>query len=97
MEKKMCSRAILPAGTLRFLEAGYGGSGEERAVKEGNGWQLDVHRLAIWVADALIEIFFPAARRLGRQGTFLTVVLVLGSMSLALMVTGYRMRGEPQE
>jgi hypothetical protein len=44
--------------------------------------------LAIWVADALIAFFFPAARRLGRQGTFLTVIVVLGAMNLALMVTG---------
>ncbi len=53
--------------------------------------------LAIWVADALVAFFFPSAIRLGSQGMFLTVILVLAAMCLLLMATGYLMRGQPEE
>jgi hypothetical protein len=53
--------------------------------------------LAVWVADALVAFFFPSAVRIGRQGTFLTIILVLAVMGLALMLNGYVMRGKPEE
>jgi len=68
----------------------------EQSKKEMGGSLMFIG-LATWVADALIAFFFPAAQRLGRQGTFLTVIVVLGAMSLTLMVTGYMVRGEPEE
>ena len=43
--------------------------------------------LAIWVADALVAFFFPAAVKIGRQGTFLSVILVLA-------ICGYGADGE---
>ena len=68
----------------------------EQSKKEMGGSLMFIG-LATWVADALIAFFFPAAQRLGRQGTFLTGLVVLGAMSLALMMTGSVMRSEPEE
>jgi hypothetical protein len=53
--------------------------------------------LAIWVADALVAFFFPAAVRVGRQGMFLNVILVLAVAGLVLMAAGYMFRGQPEE
>ena len=53
--------------------------------------------LAIWVADALVAFFLPSAVKLGRQGMFLTIIFVLAAMGLAFMVTGYGMRGQPEQ
>jgi hypothetical protein len=52
--------------------------------------------LAVRVADARVAFFLPTAKT-GRQGTFLTGLVVLGAMSLALMMTGSVMRSEPEE
>ena len=48
----------------------------EQAKKE-TGASLMFIGLAVWVADALVAFFFPSAVRIGRQGTFLTIILVL--------------------
>jgi len=69
---------------------------QEQYRKE-TGTSLMFIGLAIWVADALVAFFFPSAMRLGSQGTFLTVILVLAAMGLLLMGTGYAMRGKPEE
>ena len=61
----------------------------EQSKKEMGGSLMFIG-MAIWVADARIAFFFPAGRRLGREGTFLTVIVMLGAMNLALMVTGYQ-------
>jgi NADH:ubiquinone oxidoreductase subunit 3 (subunit A) len=53
--------------------------------------------LAIWVADALVAFLFPAAAKIGRQGMFLSVILVLALVGVALMATGYMLRGKPEE
>ena len=68
----------------------------EQARKE-TGASLTFIGLAVWVADALVAFFFPSAVRIGRQGTFLTIILVLAVMGLALMLSGYVMRGKPEE
>jgi hypothetical protein len=70
--------------------------GQEQSRKE-TGTSLMFIGLAIWVADALVAFFLPAAARLGSQGTFLTVILVLAAMGLAWMGTGYVMRGKPED
>ena len=70
--------------------------GREESRKE-TGTSLMFIGLAIWVADALVAFFFPAAVRIGRQGTFLSVILVLAVTGLALMATGYMFRGKPEE
>ena len=53
--------------------------------------------LAIWVADALVAFFFPAAVKIGRQGTFLSVILVLAIAGMVLMAKGCMFRGKPEE
>jgi uncharacterized membrane protein YqjE len=53
--------------------------------------------LTIWVADALVVFFLPAAMRLGSQSTFMAVIFVLALMGLLLIGTGYKMRGTPEE
>ena len=70
--------------------------GREESRKE-TGTSLMFIGLAIWVADALVAFFFPAAVKIGRQGMFLSVILVLAVMGLALMATGYMFRGKPEE
>jgi hypothetical protein len=52
--------------------------------------------LAIWVADALVAFFFPAAVKIGRQGTFLGIILGLSIAGMVLMATGGTFRGKPE-
>ena len=68
----------------------------EQSKKE-TGASLMFIGLAIWVADGLVVFFLPSAVKIGRQGMFLTVILVLALMGLLLMGTGYLMRGKPEE
>ena len=68
----------------------------EEARKE-NGASLMFIGLAIWVADALVVFFLPSAVRIGRQGMFLSTILLLAIVGLTLMASGYVMRGKPEE
>jgi hypothetical protein len=68
----------------------------EQSKKE-NGTSLMFIGLALWVADALVVFFLPASVRLGSQKTFVTVILALAAVGLALMASGYLMRGKPEE
>ena len=70
---------------------------EGHEERKETGTSLMFIGLAVWVADALVAFFFPAAVKIGRQGTFLSVILVLAVMGLALMGTGYMFRGKPEE
>jgi hypothetical protein len=65
--------------------------------KKETGTSLMFIGLAIWVADALVTFFLPAAVRVGRQGMFLSVILVLAVMGLVPMTTGHMFRGKPEE
>ena len=65
--------------------------------KKETGTSLMFVGLAIWVADALVAFFFPAAVKIGRQGMFLSVILVLAVTGLVLMASGYMLRGKPEE
>ena len=49
---------------------------------------------ALWVVDFLVVFFLPSAIKLGRQGTFLNIILALGVLGLALLIIGYRARGK---
>jgi hypothetical protein len=49
---------------------------------------------ALWVVDFLVVFFLPAGIKLGRQGTFLDIILALGVLGLALLIIGYRARGK---
>jgi hypothetical protein len=68
----------------------------EESRKE-TGASLMFIGLAIWVASALVAFFFPAAVRIGMQGRFLSVIVTLAAVGLALMATGYVLRGKAEE
>ena len=53
--------------------------------------------LALWVAGALVTFFLPAGMKLGRQRTFLALIVALVVAGLVVMVKGYLMRGRPDE
>jgi heme/copper-type cytochrome/quinol oxidase subunit 4 len=53
--------------------------------------------LVLWVAGALVTFFLPASMKLGRETTFLAVIVALAVAGLVLMVKGYLMRGRPDE
>jgi hypothetical protein len=53
--------------------------------------------LAIWVADLLVVFFLPAGMKLGRQTMFLTIIIALALLGLVMMISGYFMRGKPDE
>jgi phosphatidylserine synthase len=65
--------------------------------KRETGTSLMFIGLALWVAGALVVFFLPASVRLGSQRTFVTVILALAAVGLALMTSGYLMRGKPEE
>ncbi len=49
--------------------------------------------LAVWVADLLVVFFLPAGIKAGMHAVFLGIIGVLAVVGLALMITGYGMRG----
>jgi len=53
--------------------------------------------LALWVAGALVTFFLPASMKLGRQTTFLAVMVALVVAGVVVMVKGYMMRGRPDQ
>jgi|SRR6266576_767861 len=65
--------------------------------KRENGTSLMFIGLALWVADALVVFFLPASVRLGSQRIFVTAILALAALGLALMASGNLMRGNPEE
>jgi hypothetical protein len=62
--------------------------------KRETGASLIFIGLAIWVVDFLVVFFLPSGIKLGRQGTFLNIILALGVLGLALLIIGYRARGK---
>ena len=48
--------------------------------------------LALCVVDLLVVFFLPAAIKLGNQRRFAAIILILGVIGLALMMTGYSKR-----
>jgi hypothetical protein len=50
--------------------------------------------LAVWVAGLLVVFFLPAAVRIGYQGGFTKILVVLGLLGAALMAGGWWMRRE---
>ena len=53
--------------------------------------------LAVWVAGLLVVFLLPAGMKLGRETMFLAIIIGLGVLGLVLMVSGYFMRGKPDE
>jgi hypothetical protein len=62
--------------------------------KRETGASLIFLGLALWVVDFLVIFFLPSGIKLGRQGTFLNIILALGVLGLALLIIGYRARGK---
>ena len=60
--------------------------------KRETGGSLMFIGLAVWVAGLLVVFFFPAAVRIGYQGSFAKIVAVLGVLGAALMSFGWWMR-----
>ena len=70
---------------------------EREQSKKENGTSLMFIGLALWVADALVVFFLTASVRLGSQRMFVTFILALAAVGLALMAGGYLMSGKPEE
>lgn len=52
--------------------------------------------LALWVADLLVAFYLPAAAKVGGNASFLSVLAVIAVLGLALMITGYLLRGKAE-
>jgi len=62
--------------------------------KRETGTSLIFLGIAMWVVDTLVVFFLPSGIKLGRQATFLNIILALGVVGLALLVIGLRARGK---
>ncbi len=62
--------------------------------KRETGASLIFLGLAVWVVDFLVLFFLPSGIKLGRQATFLSIMVALGVLGLALLIIGYRARGK---
>jgi hypothetical protein len=60
--------------------------------KRESGTSLMFMGVALWVSDLLVVFFLPAGAKLGRQGTFLSIIAVVGAVGLLFLVAGYRRR-----
>ncbi len=62
--------------------------------KRETGVSLMFIGLAVWVADLLVVFFLPGAIRSGQHAMFVSIITVLAVAGLALMITGYGLRGK---
>jgi len=62
--------------------------------KRETGASLIVLGLGVWVVDFLVLFFLPSGFKLGRQMTFLGIIIAMGVLGLALLVIGYKARGK---
>jgi hypothetical protein len=62
--------------------------------KRETGASLIFLGLAVWVVDLLVVFFLPSAIKLGRQMTFLDIIIGMGALGLALLIIGYKVRGD---
>lgn len=60
--------------------------------KREKGSSLMFAGLAVWVAGLLVLFYLPSSFRLGRQGVFETILIVLGAIGAVLMGAGWKMR-----
>src|SRR5690242_16956862 len=58
------------------------------------GLSLMLAGLAVWVVDFLVVFFLPSGIKLGRQGTFLSIIIAMGVVGLSLLIVGYKARGK---
>ena len=69
-------------------EAGMADAEEKRE----KGGSLMFIGLAIWVGGLLVLFFLPSGVRLGHQGTFTAILVMLGALGAVLMGAGWSMR-----
>jgi Na+-driven multidrug efflux pump len=55
---------------------------------------LIVLGLGVWVVDFLVVFFLPSGIKLGRQATFLGIIITMGVLGLVLLIIGYKARGK---
>ena len=60
--------------------------------KQEKGGGLMFAGLAVWVAGLLVLFYLPAAYRIGHQGRFAAIMIVLAVLGAGLMLRGWRMR-----
>jgi len=60
--------------------------------KRETGGSLMFAGLAVWVAGLLVLFYLPAASRIGHQGKFALILIVLGALGAVLMARGWWMR-----
>ena len=65
---------------------------ESPEERRESGAALSVIGAILWAFDVLVIFFLPAAFRLGHQGAFLTIVVVLAVVGLILIIFGLRRR-----
>src|SRR5690349_20525335 len=61
--------------------------------KQETGLSLMLAGVAVWVVDFLVVFFLPSGIKLGRQGTFLSIIIAMAAIGLFLLIVGYRARG----
>ena len=62
--------------------------------KRETGASLIVLGLGVWVVDFLVVFFLPSGIKLGRQATFLGIIITMGVLGLVLLIIGYKARGK---
>ena len=62
--------------------------------KRERGSSLMFAGLAVWVAALLVLFYMPAAIRVGHQGRFEAILILLGAAGAVLMGRGWMMRRE---
>lgn len=62
--------------------------------QQETGFSLMLAGLAVWVVDLLVVFFLPSGIKLGRQGTFLSIIIAMAIVGLSLVIVGYKARGK---
>jgi Na+-driven multidrug efflux pump len=62
--------------------------------QQETGLSLMLAGLAVWVVDLLVVFFLPSGIKLGRQGTFLSIIAAMAVVGLSLLIVGYKARGK---
>jgi hypothetical protein len=71
--------------------------GKQEIERQDTGTAVMFMGLSVWVADLLVLFFLPSGYRVGRESTFLAIMMVLGVLGLLLILGGYRKRGKAAE
>jgi protein-S-isoprenylcysteine O-methyltransferase Ste14 len=72
--------------------SGTGRDTSDGAQRREQGVAIAFIGLAVILVDLLVVFFAPAAFRIGRQGAFVTLIIVLAVIGLALILFGQNRR-----